>query len=282
MKVIVIKFGGALGNQLFQYALYLKIRSLGRNVKADIKNYRNGNDKRLYYLSNLGVDLPIVEDDNLNVCSSGNRAVRFIKNRIVRFLTYEEKHNYCFDERVLNIKRGIIRGYWQCPKYFDDIKPLITKSIVFPELDSEQEYYRKKMMHEDSVFVHVRMGDYLTFSDKYGGICTKEYYDKAFQYLEDRIDNPIYYGFSDDVNAAKSFLQRDDIIWLDMNTEETAYNDLYLMASCKHCIIANSSFSWWGVYLGKQENKIVIAPDKWTNTNQLCDIWCDGWIKIKG
>ncbi len=97
--------------------------------------------------------------------------------------------------------------------------------------------------------------------------------------MDSQCDNPLYYGFSDNPDMAKKIFYDRNIIWLNLNSEEYAYNDLYLMTACKHNIIANSSFSWWGAYLGQREGKIVVAPSKWTNTNNICDIWCDDWIK---
>ncbi len=278
--MLVLKFNGGLGNQMFQFALYKKLESLGRQVRADLRDFVDKSERRNFYLEKLGIRLEVADDAQLRKYAPDYNKVNLVKNKLGLMKKVIDEPTYVFKGDVLRAEDAFVDGYWQCPKYFDDLRNDIVDDVCFPALPENQEEVRNKMIAENSVTVHVRLGDYLKFSEKYGGICTKEYYLKAFDFIESRIHNPVYYGFSDDISLAKEMFSDRNIAWLDLNSEEDACNDLYLMSSCRHNIIANSSFSWWGAYLGRNEDKIVIAPSKWINSDVKCDIWCADWIKL--
>lgn len=278
--MVVINFAGALGNQLFQYALYKKLVSLGVDVRADLSSYSNGMEHRFFYLDKLGISLIEASERDISRVMPSRGCINAIKDKLGLCKYYTEKQTYSFDREILKIRNGYLEGYWQCPKYFDDIRLDIVNSISFPKLPDEQLETEEQICSTESVFVHVRRGDYVELSEKYGNICTKQYYEKAFSYIESKVSNPVYFGFSDDVKAANEMFPDVPVHWINYNTEETAYYDMLLMTKCKHAIIANSSFSWWGAYLGKRSDSIVVAPSKWTNTSdQECDIWCDDWYR---
>ncbi len=277
--MVIIKFSGALGNQLFEYALYKKI-AMKTAVKADLSDFDKGLEQRKFYLEELGIKLDYATKEDLRKYSFDVPVLNGLKRRLGLIRIYNEKESYVFDEGVLDINDGYLHGYWQCPKYFDDIKEDIIRDIRFPELSENQIEIKNKMEISNSVSIHVRMGDYLKFKDKYGNICSLDYYKKAIDIIKSKVPDAVFYGFSDDINMASELLQSEDICWIRSNSEDNAYNDMNLMRSCKHNIIANSSFSWWGAYLGSNKDKIVVAPSRWTNTSDRCDIWCDGWIKI--
>lgn len=277
--MIVFRFSGGLGNQLFQYALFKKYEALGRTVKADFRSFDNQTERRELYFPKLGVNLKTATHKELSKYDPNYCFINKIRHKIGQLDSIFDNPTYMYNESVLKVDDVFVDGYWQCPKYFDDIRGDIISSIIFPKLPDEQEKIRRKMINENAVSVHVRLGDYLQFGDKYGNICTKDYYNSAFEYLEKNDTNLVYYGFSDNPEMASELVGNRNIIWMNANSEEDAYNDLNLMKACKHNIIANSSFSWWGAYLGERENKIVIAPSRWTNSNSECDIWCDGWVK---
>ncbi len=277
--MVIIKFSGALGNQLFEYAFYKKI-SMKTPVKADLSNFDKGLEQRKFYLEELDIKLDHSTREDLRKYSFNIPVLNGLKKRLGFINVYNEKESYVFDEEALHIEDGYLDGYWQCPKYFDDIKEDIIKDIRFPELLNEQAEIKSKMESCNSVSIHVRMGDYLKFKDKYGNICSIDYYKKAIDIIKSKVSDPVFYGFSDDIDMASELLSDEDICWIRSNSEDNAYNDMNLMSSCRHNIIANSSFSWWGAYLGTYKDKIVIAPSKWTNTSNRCYIWCDNWIRV--
>jgi hypothetical protein len=125
-----------------------------------------------------------------------------------------------------------------------------------------------KMIQDESVSIHVRRGDYLSKSNKnIYWTCGGEYYRDAIRYLKTRIKNPVFFVFSDDIQWVKknfTFLSESPTRFIEHGMTPSDCIDITLMRYCKHYIIANSTFGWWGAYLGnKNKNSIVIAPKKW-------------------
>ena len=137
-----------------------------------------------------------------------------------------------------------------------------------------------RMKQCNSVSVHMRFGDYVN-NLVYENICTEEYYRKSIEYVKLHIENPVFFVISDDLVRAQSILSNDNYVLVDINRGDSSYLDMYLISTCRHHIMANSSFSWWGVFFS-ESGGIVVEPDKWININDSQAVWCDGWIKIKG
>lgn len=141
-----------------------------------------------------------------------------------------------------------------------------------------------------SVSLHVRRGDSVS-NPKYnkisGNVCTEEYYRKAVAYLIEREADLSFYIFSDDIAWVKEqfdFLQGVNTVFVDHNHGKNSYIDMWLMSECSHNIVANSTFSWWGAWLNKSPNKLVLAPNRWFKNNARLEdnhIVPDSWVKIK-
>jgi hypothetical protein len=121
-------------------------------------------------------------------------------------------------------------------------------------------------------------------TNKLHGLCTPEYYRIAIDYIKNNVDNPSFYFFSDDIEWVEQHLNFKDVnaTYIGHNKGEKAYEDMRLMQYCKHNIIANSSFSWWGAWLNSFPQKIVIAPKRWMNIDGLNtdDLIPDSWIRL--
>ena len=118
---------------------------------------------------------------------------------------------------------------------------------------------------------------------KVHGACDLEYYNKSIEYLNNKIDSLVFIIFSDDTKWAKENIKiSNKTIFVDHNKDEKAWLDMQLMSKCNHNIIANSSFSWWGAWLNRNENKIVISPKRWFNSsnNNTKDLLPNSWIKL--
>lgn len=280
--MIIIRFQGGLGNQLFQFALYERFKELGIEVKADISDYCNGREKRSFELEKLGIKLEVASKAELHYFYANNSN---IYDRIARYLwganKYIKEKNDIFQPEILKLKEGYLSGYWQSEKYFSDIKERIRNTICFKGVNTERISLQvDKMKAEESVSIHVRMGDYLSQESVYGNICTREYYRRAVSYILENTNNPIFYIFSDEVDKAIQMLGINNYQLIVDNRGSESYKDMYIMSQCKHHIIANSTFSWWGAWLDDNGDKIVIAPPKW---NQLCkanEICVEDWIII--
>ncbi len=301
--MIIVRFFGGLGNQLFQYALYKKYESLGREVYADL-SYIEGAEK--YYscdsrknmllntragMRNVGIHLNVIQDKRVIQSLSGDR--RSLAGLVSRYITRkatiitESAINTLggYTSSLLEVESGYVDGYWQTEKYFEDIKDVICNSIDFVLLDDDNNTNILKLVHSTpSVSVHIRRGDYLSPMNRecYGDICTEKYYLNAIRYFEKMDNSSTFFFFSDDIEWAKNTFSPEvkNAFFIDWNSGENSYYDMYLMSQCKNNIIANSSFSWWGAWLNESKGKVVVSPSKWANNGYMPDTICSSWIRM--
>lgn len=175
-------------------------------------------------------------------------------------------------------------GYWQYEEYFKDIRTEIIEKFQFPKfVDENNSGLAKKLLACNSVACHIRRGDYL--KNPMMCVCTLEYYIRAIEKMHNLIEPDLYCVFSDDPEWCKKNLSAQfdgkNVVFVNWNKDMESYRDMQLMSLCKHNIIANSSFSWWGAWLNQNENKIVMSPEKWLNKSLAKEPICDSWIKIK-
>jgi hypothetical protein len=176
-------------------------------------------------------------------------------------------------------------GYWQSEKYFRSIEKIIRSECRVKGAPSEiNKNFADKIQSVNAVSIHVRRGDYVTDekTNAYHGVCDKDYYRQAIDHLTASLDDPYFFVFSDDMAWTKANLSTGSqpAEYIDHNTG-AGHEDLRLMYLCKHHIIANSSFSWWGAWLNDHAGKKIIAPKKWFQppiTNN--DIIPEGWITL--
>jgi hypothetical protein len=146
-----------------------------------------------------------------------------------------------------------------------------------------QEYTNKILDTKNAVSIHIRRGDYVlnTSTNKHHGVCNLDYYEAAVEYIREKIESLTFFIFSDDIAWVKENLKLDNAVFVS-SPEIKDYEELILMSKCKHNIIANSSFSWWGAWLNQNPDKIVIAPRQWTTkkTADELDILPKSWIQI--
>jgi hypothetical protein len=278
MKIVI---SGGLGNQMFQYALYLALKRQGRNVILDTSlfNYtkmHNGYElERCFGFNDLKV----------KVSRWGILKLRFFLKYNIGSVVYADKSHY--DIKVFKTKSRYLNGCWQSEKYFSQIQDEIQEVFEFKNIDTENQKLAKEIQSTNSVSLHIRRGDYLGNS-KYEGVCSEEYYLKAINRLNKEIsshNDAVFYVFSDDIEFVNQFTSKLNIKTkiIAHNKSEDSYKDMYLMSRCKHNIIANSSFSWWGAWLNNNSNKIVVAPKNWFgNSTEDCykDIVPKSWERV--
>lgn len=277
-QVCYVKFRGGLGNQMFQYAFCKRLEACGCKVYADLSYYN--------YDGVMPFKLNLAFEDSL-------LKVRFRKKSIitdgVKKLIYmgichnEESADSQYEKNLLNnISGGLYIGYWQTEKYFKNIDDKIRNDFQFKYGEEKLRKLSDEIKSKQSVSVHIRRGDYLKAEDIYGGICTKQYYDNAIEKISENVDSPEFYFFSDDIEWVKENYMAPNYHYISSNMFDVYedWYDLCLMSRCRHNIIANSSFSWWGAWLNENDKKMVIAPKIWCNGEETPDIWCDGWIRL--
>lgn len=273
--MIVIQLMGGLGNQMFEYAAGLslaKINHTALNIDLSWFDTLGDNDvKREYELDSFRLKQDFVDPSRLYLVSEETGLKRSIKtiNANVRgklvLGEYREvglNYNKNFEELTDNT---YLSGYFQSEKYFIKIRPDIVEAFSFKNKASKKSVEIIKLAkNTNSVSLHVRRGDYVTSQDanSFHGLKGVDYYKKAMKIAANTVDTPRYFIFSDDISWCRYNLPvPKDSIFVEHNTK--GVEDLRIMTNCKHNIIANSSFSWWGAWLGDNDKKLVIAPKKW-------------------
>lgn len=291
----IIRMSGGIGNQMFQYALYLKLSSMGKEVKFDdVTEYKLENARPIM-LGVFGIDYPKADEKEMTEITDSSMA---LLSRLRRKMFGRESGEYHeasvdFDPEVLIRENAYLCGCFQTEKYFKDIEQKVREAFRFSEEaipDKMREVingYQMQIQQTESVAIHIRRGDYLSVAEVYGGICTEAYYQSAIEYILEKYPKAHFFVFTNDVAWAERWCEEkagtaeaDRFTVIKGTTEETGYIDLMLMSQCRHQIIANSSFSWWGAWLNPLPDKCVIAPDKWLNTCECHDIYTEEMIRI--
>lgn len=268
--MIIIKAQGGLGNQMFQYALYKKFENDGKNVKMDIYPYKA---QKMHN----GFELNKIFNLKINYADSIESFLMIDQNYINEL---EDDRFYNFQKDILNVNNCYLDGYWLNEKYFKEMRKSILDSYSFKVDDRENISMLEKIQSSESVSIHVRRGDFLSISD-FSNIATIDYYNEALGVMRDKLKNPQFYIFSDDIEWVKENLNIDNCVFINFNRGENSYKDMFLMSKCKHNIIANSTFSWWGAWLNSNPEKIVIRPHKWLHSAKADDDMCtsSNWIR---
>lgn len=283
-----VKLIGGLGNQMFQYALYRAMELKGFDVCLDDFTYfnrQNAPAHLAYHLDIFGLKYNKMNPENMPEYLINPKSLLFKVFHKFHFgpTYYFEKHVSKFDPSVFDDKNKnqYFEGYWQTAKYFENYREEIKKDFQYVgEWTKKNKEYRDFMKNSNSVSLHIRRGDYIG-RKAYEGICSEDYYHKAIDYIKEHVDSPNFFVFSNDLGWCKAFFgDEDNVVYVEGNDVEHSYMDMVLMTFCKHHVIANSSFSWWGAWLGA-EGGITIAPNRWYQEIETPDIWCDGWIKMK-
>lgn len=273
--MIIVKLQGGLGNQLFQYAACRQLAvKTGRPLFFDtslLEQTKGSDTKRKFELDAFNINAGIAD----NAILERFRKTASTKNRLKRlfpFLStgvYNEPH-FHFDPLFMKIKgSAVVTGYFQSEKYFKPVEDTIRKELVLKlPVSSATAAIQKQLSAGTSVSIHIRRGDYVhnKETEKAHGSCGIDYYQKAVSIIASKAGNLQLFVFSDDMDWVKNnFYSTHPITFIDHNDAAHAHEDLYLMSRCRHNIIANSSFSWWGAWLNNNASKIVVAPSKWFN-----------------
>lgn len=286
----IIKIIGGLGNQMFQYALFLALKEKYPEeiIKLDcsyFKTYHVHTGLELHRV--FGVELP--QASFIELLRVTWPVYSFKLSRMIRKVFPPrsteclEAKDYTYNEQVFSEGDKYYDGYWQNFLYFDSYRDVIKSAFDFqiPLNVKSASLYQSLQESNSSISIHVRRGDYLK-ANIYIGLCGLKYYEAAIGYMKKHVTNPVFYVFSDDMDWCRRYLSpltgEDSICYVDWNKDKDAPLDLLLMSKCKYNIIANSSFSWWAAYLNDNIDKIVCAPQKWINMKMNCRVQMSDWI----
>ena len=280
--MIIIKIKGGLGNQLFQYATGRAVALHHKlPLKLDLTIFKTYKLHR-YLLDHFSIQADIATENEIIKLKGGNNVIlsALRKTGFIKRKSYiKEKRSSHFDASVFKNNFVYLDGYWQNELYFTDIRELLL-----PELTSSSSIsdlgcaYLESIKNSNSVSLHVRRGNYL--NTKNINVLDIDYYMKAADYIRKNVAKPTFYVFSDDLEWCKNSLGfLEDCIYVDRT--QTDVDDLKLMSFCRHNIIANSSFSWWGAWLNQNPKKTVIAPKGWLlNDPDSSNVILSDWVKL--
>lgn len=288
--MVVVKLEAGLGNQLFQYATARRLALVnGLPLKLDITWYERS-ALREYKLHHFNISAEIATPGEIAgfhksysrrwADSLARLAYEYLPNNKGPLL----KERGCdFDPRVLEVSGGArLEGFWQCEKYFADIGDVIRRELtVKSEPDEVNKEVARQIARVDSVCLHVRRGDYL--ADPRYRLCSPDYYWAAVREITRSVSEPHFFIFSDDPQWTRDNLKLEHpATFVTHNGAAGDYEDLRLMSACKHFIIANSTFSWWGAWLGAHAGKVVIAPERWVNDPRIDnkDRLPESWVVV--
>ena len=286
---MIIRLEGGLGNQLFQYAAGRTIAlATGRDLLLDTAAYR-ADPLRSYQLDHFAIaarplrrgDVPLFR---LRRSRLGAIVPRRSRVEIVRE-AFPARVPIWPEAPVDDAGTPYLIGYWQSERYFAAIADTIRREV---RVNAAPEGANARLLDEiaagDAVAIHVRRGDYVSnpAATAYHGLCGLDYYQGAIRRLAGTVPQPHFFVFSDDLDWVRANLDTGHpTTWVGHNTD-TPWEDLRLMAACRHFIVANSSFSWWGAWLGAWPGKQVIAPARWVRADHggEGEIVPAGWLRM--
>ena len=258
---VIVKISGGLGNQMFRYARAL---SFAKEFDLELKL-----DLGWFFLPPGSRKVP--RDFNLNEfqgvirAQATEREVAFLDSRMGRALG--RWNRFLMRKQRRPIYRLYLDGNYKGERFFKDFSSSVRDCFKFPPLQSEAGRRTAALIRGElpSVALHVRRGDYLRFI-RFNILVKTAYYAKAMEFVETRVPSPRYFVFSDDIPFCKSFFQGKDVHFVEGCASDI--EEMQLMSLCEYSITANSTFSWWGAWLGV-DKKLVVAPRKWYNDENL-------------
>lgn len=289
MKIVNIL--GGLGNQMFEYAMYLALKEAHpeEDIKVCTRSFRG------YRLHN-GLELKRIF--NVNLPEASVRELSKLAYPFFDYKSYQVMFHWLPKRKSMTQGTTQIRfnpseitrvdsifydGYWQNENFFKHIRNTVLKAFCFPAFNDDRSInLAGKLGKSNSVSIHIRRGDYL--KEPIWCVCDQDYYERSIKYVLSKDNVNFLCVFSDDIQWCKENLQSIsgdvEIEYVDWNKGYESYRDMQLMTYCKHNIIANSSFSWWGAWLGRRVGKMVIAPKVWCNKPIVNDPLCENWIRL--
>ncbi|HSU29355.1 MAG TPA: alpha-1,2-fucosyltransferase [Chitinophagaceae bacterium] len=300
--MIIVCFDAGLGNQMLQFATYLALqqRYPGTRVVADIRKYNivqihNGLEiERLF-----PIRLDILYGKRTNKVSAIGRYGHFLMRKLTLSYFKLAAKRFCIikDSGVLNEelfhldpnKNYYLQGQWGNEKYFENVKAELLQRFRFKiDLNAPVEALAREISMQNAVSVHIRRGDYIGKDSVFTDLTQQDYYPAAFQHISKTVVNPVFYIFSDDpawTSKQYDWLAKYEHRFVEGNRGNDSYRDMQLMSLCKHNIIANSTFSWWGGWLNQYPGKTVICPrhlfhDTVLNNKIVLEFYPPSWLKM--
>lgn len=281
--MVFVYLRGGLGNQMYQYACaYSLSQRKGDSLCLITEHILHDHDNRKYELSYFEIPGNLTVSDKAvlfhDPSSFLHRAIRKVSKEWSwklspitgnYFWMFSGYRNF---PKHFNRKNIYLDGYWQYEGYFKEFAEDIKKQFTLKKEFMSGPYFDllKRIQSTNSVCIHVRLGDYLYIKSIL--LCDDEYYNKGIEIIQEKVSDPFFFVFSDEIDKARAMIGKSDNI-LFIPDDISDIESFSLMCSCKHFIISNSTYSWWAQYIAKKESSVVIAPKRW-------DKKMNDWITI--
>ena len=257
MKILL--FSGGLGNQIFEYAFYCWLK----------EQFPNETFYGVYNRRKLSEHYGLEIDKWFHVTLPKTNWKATLLTYLMYFykqLFPQTKYLDLNQRQCMNVNAWIYYAFKLSNKYIPQ-EEWITWNITENELTNKNKCLLNDIRKCNSVFIHVRRGDYLSpvYRNRFEGTCPLEYYQKSIKEIQCKVENPTFFCFSDDIDWVRDNLDLDRVYYVDWNKGKQSPLDMFLMSQCKYAIIANSTFSYWGAMLGVNK-KLVYYPSKWINS----------------
>jgi len=282
--MIIVRLTDGLGNQMFQYAFgrALSVRR-GVPLRLDLSAYQRER-KRVYGLNRFLTDETLVTEEEVArvVTRPLDATLPWWNQPVVK-----EPHFHYSPEVVDVPSGGYFAGYWQSERHFTDLASLIRLDFTPKQpLSGINLDIARMIASRNAVSLHVRRGDYV--SDRtvnvLHGVCSNDYYRNALTHIVERVEKPEFFVFTDDPDWVRGNLKLGFPTYLVTHNANAPVEDLRLMSLCRHHVIANSSFSWWGAWLADRAGQIVCAPKRWFGSypHDTRDLVPERWVRLDG
>ena len=290
---VITRLNGGLGNQLFQYAAGRALAErLDAPLKLDISEFDTYLLRR-FDLDKLNINAEIATPDELDsFVISPSRSQRYFSRLAISLgfgfnrIAFKE-NKFSYDNTFEKIQYPMyLNGYWQSEKYFKPIQDKLRSELGLADgLGEASQGVLNEILQRSAISLHIRRGDYITNPSAAAvhGVCPLEYYYSAIRHICTHVHSPHFFVFSDDPQWAKDNLKISfPVQFVEANGPDRSVEDMWLMKSCNHHIIANSSFSWWAAWLNNKQNKIVISPRIWFLDRKIDtkDLIPEQWVRI--
>lgn len=296
MKIIKLK--GGLGNQMFQYAFAKYVEKKSGDISIlDFSAYAEllNDEIRKPRLLKFNISSLVANDGQIKQATmlkhEGNSLSYQYKMKIFLEAVFNPKYYFEWKRGAFISLSGIKKhsyfdGYWQSIDYIEPIKEqLLGEFIPNYNLSKKAQEQMVEMQAQNSVFVGIRKGDYTANASarKHFGVITNKYYLKAMELIVSKIENPVFHIFSNDIEWCRQNLDFKDfnVVFRSKEIQTDDFEELMIMSSCKHAIISNSTFNWWGAYLIKNPNKVIVCPLRWFNDDKSINIIPAEWCRIE-
>lgn len=285
---------GGLGNQMFQYAIARRLAiDTGAEVRFDVSYLGSeapGLTPRKYGLDKFDVQGRIATSSEVQkVLGSGARRT-FVKawNRLVPipFKTAVYESGYAYEAQVLNARPTVyLSGYWQSPEYFEKAADTIRRDFQLKNgLTPSGLEWLRKIQAAPAVSIHVRRGDFLhsPLMIAFHGVTDADFYKTALRHVTSRAKVASVFVFTDEPDWVRDNLDIGRDFEVVAGAGDAAdQEELSLMAACQHHIISNSSFGWWGAWLGRNSDKVMVAPKQWfAGAKEEPEIFGPSWHRM--